>query len=447
MNRRDVLIGTAGLAGLATLGQLGFARAVFAGQPGRGDRYFVFCYFSGGWDILMSLDPRDPVIFNETNMGSTRIQPAYDQLDAMGVGSELIQAGGLSLGPAAAALAGHADRLALVRGISMDTLTHTSGMRYFLTGRPTRGQKAVGSSMATWLAAMLRGDELMANLVFNMETYNQEQAAWASGARVQNVNDLLRLLEPGDVTLSEAESNALDELFLAYEATADSRRSAVRSTVAVSRSEAALLLDNGLSQYFDLAGEGEEAQQLRNHYGFDANQLDQPEALAAASVLALTRGLGRCISFMPAVGLDTHGETWATTHTDSLNRGFTVVSNLLTDLASREYEDTGESWLDHTTVLAFSEFGRGAMVNANGGRDHSLTNACLLAGAGVRPGVYGASSDLAMEPQAVDLVTGAVDPAGEVIRPGHIFRSLLSIAGFEEDVADLGTSPLQALLL
>ena len=28
------------------------------------DRYYVFCYFSGGWDILLGLDPRDPQQFN-----------------------------------------------------------------------------------------------------------------------------------------------------------------------------------------------------------------------------------------------------------------------------------------------------------------------------------------------------------------------------------------------
>ena len=24
------------------------------------DRYYIFCYFGGGWDVFLSLDPRDP---------------------------------------------------------------------------------------------------------------------------------------------------------------------------------------------------------------------------------------------------------------------------------------------------------------------------------------------------------------------------------------------------
>lgn len=115
----------------------------------RDDRHFLFCYFSGGWGLLMGLDPRDPAVFNETNMGSTPNQPACDQLEANGAGTEFVRAGGLGLGPAPAPLAAHADRLALVRGLSMDTLAHASGMRSFLAGRPPRGQQAGGSSMAT----------------------------------------------------------------------------------------------------------------------------------------------------------------------------------------------------------------------------------------------------------------------------------------------------------
>jgi len=42
----------------------------------------------------------------------------------------------------------------------------------------------------------------------------------------------------------------------------------------------------------------------------------------------------------------------------------------------------GDTWLDHTTLFAFSEFARTPMFNQFGGRDHHLTSSCLLAGAG-----------------------------------------------------------------
>ena len=87
------------------------------------------------------------------------------------------------------------------------------------------------------------------------------------------------------------------------------------------------------------------------------------------------------------------------------------------------------------------------MLNANLGRDHSLTNACFLAGSGIRGGtVIGASSDIGMAPQSVNLETGLVDPGGEIIRPEHIHRTLLEGLGVTEDVGDLRAPAISALL-
>ena len=31
------------------------------------DHYYVFCYFEGGWDHLLGLDPRDPAVFTDAD--------------------------------------------------------------------------------------------------------------------------------------------------------------------------------------------------------------------------------------------------------------------------------------------------------------------------------------------------------------------------------------------
>ena len=54
-----------------------------------------------------------------------------------------------------------------------------------------------------------------------------------------------------------------------------------------------------------------------------------------------------------------------------------------------------------------------------------------------------------MAPQLVDVTTGRVteDPtAGQIIYPEHIWRTLLTDAGLEEDRADLRVGPIPALL-
>src|SRR5262249_21926392 len=115
-------------------------------------------------------------------------------------------------------------------------------------------------------------------------------------------------------------------------------------------------------------------------------------------------------------------------------------------LQATEYKGTGTSWLDHTTIVGFSEFSRTALLNDSTGRDHSLTNACFLAGAGVRGGsAVGASSDVAMTPQSVRLDTGALDPGGEIPRPEHVWQALFGELGITTE-PDLRVAPLKAIL-
>ena len=86
------------------------------------------------------------------------------------------------------------------------------------------------------------------------------------------------------------------------------------------------------------------------------------------------------------------------------------------------------------------------MLNANDGRDHSLTNACVVVGAGIQGGqAIGASSDLGMEPLAVDLATGRPEMGGEIVKPEHVIQTLLHNAGFTNDPADLRVGPLDIL--
>ena len=71
---RNVLL-AGGAAGLGASG-LGALSRLASGQDEEADeRFYVFAYFSGGWDVLLGIDPRNPAVFNEENLGATRIQP------------------------------------------------------------------------------------------------------------------------------------------------------------------------------------------------------------------------------------------------------------------------------------------------------------------------------------------------------------------------------------
>ena len=153
---------------------------------------------------------------------------------------------------------------------------------------------------------------------------------------------------------------------------------------------------------------------------------------AAAAVTAVTQGVSRVVSIRVASGLDTHYDNWTTDNGPTQESGFNIVARMIEDLESRPYGD-GTSWLDHTTIVGFSEFCRGSMVNANLGRDHSLTNACFLAGGNIRGGqVIGASDPKGGE------------PADRPVYLGEIFATLYRNIGIdvtEEQLQDLSGRP------
>lgn len=414
-------------------------------------RFYVFAYFSGGWDILLSLDPRDPLKFNAGNMALTKIQPAYGLLDDdSNDGSPVTLDGGAVLGPYIGDLAQHFDKTAILRGLSMDTLTHEVGRRRFLTGKPPSGLLARGSSGATWLASQLGAEQPIPNLSVNVETYNVDQPNYATGLRVASVPDLVRSLKRGEPLL-EGELDELVDQLLAQDAQCPAAMSSPAwQTAEASRGKAREMVSSGFESLFDFQAKTAEMAVVRDHYGIAATgvaALRSPEAQAAMAATALTAGISRCVSFQAASGLDTHYDEWSTEQGPTQERGFNAVARLIEDLAAREYQGTGTSWLDHTVILGFSEFSRGALMNTRGGRDHALLNAAFVSGGPIQGGqIIGASSDVGMNPTPTHLSTGLPDPNGEIVKPEHVIRALLQDIGLTDDVADLRADPLLALL-
>lgn len=441
---RGLLVAGGGLAsfgGLSSLARLANAQAV---QPDAPERHYVFCYFNGGWDILLGLDPRDPRRFNEGNLRTTRIQPGYDQLQ--GSDGRLVETpAGITFGPYIGELAQHVDRLAVIRGMSMDTLTHEVGRRRFLTGKPPSGLQARGSSGATWLASHLGERAPIPNLALRVESYNRDLPHFASALQVDSVADLLRALRPSQPLLPDRVRRQVGETLAETADCEGARQSPLWRAAEAARRKVLDMVSGGYDRLFDFAARTDAMAALRDHYGI-TNDLRTPEVHAAFAAQAITGGVARCVSIEVASGLDTHFTEWSTDQGPRQMRGFNAVSRLVSDLARREYRGTGTSWLDHTVIVGFSEFSRTAMLNDRGGRDHSLTNASFVIGGNVRGGqVIGRSTDVGMGPTAVDLRTGEPTPEGEVLRPEHVLQTLFDEVGVG-DAPDLRVPAIGALL-
>lgn len=441
---KSALFAAGGIATMAGAGPLvRLARAGGENWP----RYYIFAYFSGGWDILLGLDPRDPRTFTNGNLRQTLIQPGYELL----VGSDgrpVETPSGLTFGPYIGDLANHAARLAVVRGMSMETLTHEVGRRRFLTGKPPTGTQARGSSALTWLAAGLSRDEAMPHVALQTESYNVDQPNFATALSANSVADMLRVLRPSNPRLEDRLDRQLDAFLAEVSDCPEATRSAVWQSAEAGRLRARDMVTRGLDRLFDFTAAGPEMERLRGHYGVRAND-SSPEAQAAFAAQAICGGVSRCVSLQATGGLDTHFVDWTTNQGPNQRRGFNAIARLIEDLASREHPGTGTSWLDHTVIVGFSEFSRTALLNDRGGRDHALTNACFLAGGNIRGGtVIGASSDVGLAPQAIDFGTGALrssEDGGQVPRPENVLQTLFHDAGLDE-AADLRADPITALL-
>ncbi len=437
---KSLLGGTAAFGGAALSG--GWSRLAHA-APDR-DLYFVFAYFAGGWDILLGLDPRDPARFDAENIASTLIQPGYELL-VNRPNALPITAGGLTFGPYIGEMARHASKLAVIRGMSMETLTHEAGRRRFITGKPPSGLLARGSSISTFLASKLGQEHPIPNLSIQVESYNVDQPSYATALAASGVPDLLRALRPAEPRLGNFEDAAIDALLAESARCPQAMDSQAWAVAEASRKKARDMTTRNLAGLFDITNR----EDLRARYNVPAGNagLVSPEAQAAMAAQAIMGGVSRTVSIEATDGLDTHFREWATDQGPRQQRGFDAVARLVDHLEQTEYRGTGESWLDHTIIVGFSEFSRTPLLNAREGRDHSLTNASFVLGAGIRGGVaVGASSDLGMQPQPIDLRTGRVDMGGEVPRPEHVLQTLLELAGLPGDPDDLRVTGIPAIM-
>ncbi|MCB9639885.1 MAG: DUF1501 domain-containing protein [Myxococcales bacterium] len=421
------------------------------------DRRFVFCYFSGGWDTLLSLDPRE-YGFADTDDAKSRemrVEPAYYRLrttftDGNTVKRDLIQPEGSKIlyGPAMEPMARHFDQTCIVRGISMDTVTHEVGRRYFITGLPPRGLLANGSSGGTRIVAQQGKHRPIPNLVVRVESYNQGMPAYASGLKVSNVDDLLRMLRDGD-RAPDAEVRALLE---AYRKEAEScdpvslNADGLLSLLRGAQLDARALIEEKLTDNFSFLDSSKpDMVEIKKRYNITS--MSSPQAQAALAFQALKFDVAQTISVELANGLDTHFENWEDDQPERQYQGWKALAQLVDDLKSEPNpRDPSKKLIDNTTIVVFSEFARTPMINNREGRDHWLVNSSLLLGAGVPHNkVVGASTAQGMNASAVDPITGEpTKVGGTVINPRLIMASLMEGAGL--DASDLRVSGLPCLM-
>jgi hypothetical protein len=474
-----------GLLGMGTLSNFSPINRIWAqnnhqnqgmiGHPIK-DRYFVICMFDGGWDTLLSLDPRNPQIFTDQAAVDTKITLGYQRLSDVPnlqlpsisgvylpnrltqIGSNAPTAIGAYMGDLCTEP--YVNQIAIVRGVNVSTLAHDVGKVRVRTGRPPSGNQPRGSSIATWLAHHYQKGELIPNLSIGEEVYNLDQPLDFDVFEVNSPIDLSTALTQTNMNsrLSSTTLDRIEELInTAYPCENPQQNSNFTNASKLSVDRVRQLLSLGLGEQLNLSAQNEQMQALRTRFGFDLSTqgLSSPAAKAALASKAITCGLSRVVNLNLVGSLDTHygygdGQNWLK-HGIRQYAGWQAIARLMDELKNTPVLDgSGENFLDRTTIVAYSDFGRTAMLNPAGGRDHWLTTSYFLAGADIAGGkVFGASSDTGMTPTLVDLSNGMISATiGEEIMPEHIWQTLLVAGGIDPSVdpVDLRVRPIMPLL-
>jgi uncharacterized protein (DUF1501 family) len=451
--RRDFLeICGTGLSAIALRSVL-FPAEALAAAPNP-NKYFLFCYFSGGWDQLMALDPRDQTLpqfqqaaaYAATGSG---IYPAYDLLTdpttkallaSNPSGVQSVSGSPITFGPAVpASFLAHAQDVCVIRGINMGTLTHEVGRRYFITGKFPRGLQASGSALPTAIAGQEGDASDVPNLSVGVESYNDAFPSYASGIQVTSASDVQNMLRLIGTPLPAASSAAVQQ----FESSADSCQDhglnggGLIDLFRESRIKARDIVASGESSHFaftlDPTKQSAEIASLFQAFNIQtAQDLAGPKGQAALAAQAFTKGISQAVSLTPAVGIDSHfGEEWTRTHAPALRSGFDALALLISYLKNTPDPTSGDSYWAHTSLMCFSEFSRTPLVNSRGGRDHHLAGSCLLAGPGIKSNiVIGATSDAGMYTRNMDLSTGLPnDTTGFTVRPADVHATVLQSMG------------------
>jgi hypothetical protein len=451
-------------------------------------KILIFCYFSGGWDQLMALDPRpfnygssDPTLFPNS---SSQIDPAWDQIvdttadvDSQGTTKAIanyiastagkalngrVQLAGTNIfcGPSLydtvlATDSSVAGSVCIIRGINMGTLTHEVGRRYFITGKFPRGLQAAGSSLPTWVAYQ-NGPNTGApipNLTVGVETYNEGLPAFASGLMVNTSGDLVNVLKPlaPSIGTPSGAINAQNMAVHDFESQNDCWETQLDgvgtvSTLRASRLNALSMVQHNLSSLFTFSNQPSTTiAAMYSQFGLNPSASSFYSDLAGAKGQALIAAqaitpqvvngqlatVSTCVSIQLATGIDDHDSDWTKTHGSSLRAGFDAFGRLIRYLQNTDDALVpGHKLIERTQLMGFSEFARTPMVNSRGGRDHHLASSCIIAGAGIKGGqVIGGTADTDFGVLPVDLNTGSTNGGSYTMSPADVHATFLQAAG------------------
>jgi len=383
MKRRTVL---AALAGLPLL-----PRLLRAAPKASGD-YFIFIHAAGGWDVTLWADPRNERkgLVEPASTDNTDIAPLAHwksvKLDADTDTFAILEPNDVKmrLGPGIGDLYDLRDRLTIVNGLAMNTVSHPDGTAYSATGRHLAGGRPPAASVDVAIANERGTTQLLPDISVNFPSsfVGERLDRRAIPLRVASAATIAKSLARSEAYLADDDREAISTL-LTQEAGDLAARSTFPETYErLEAQETALphLLGNELKAAFTQKA----LMDAYPQFDYKARFIGAGVLAAAFALEAMKRDLVRCVGFSLG-GLDTHNQNYKQ-HAHTQQELFGTIATLVKLLDQAKMSD-------RTHILVVSDFCRTPQINLNGGRDHYPNNSALVISPRFRGGRTFGSTD------------------------------------------------------
>lgn len=376
----------------------------------------------GGWDISYALDPKPGVATVDSPEGEIRDfsgLPIFTHESRPNVTAFFEE---------------WAPRTSLIHGLGMRSISHITCAQKLFTGKSSSASPDAGAIVAHEMA----GELPLPYLVLGSVAFAGHLGV--STGRVGTINQISALLPPGEVFPDIAqfrherfEPNAEDEAPIRKfidgrtEREAATRGARGYNKKRIDDFRASLLKSDAIRSRAGGFGDLSFAFSLSEQADF--------------AVQALSEDLCWTVGLDTLEDWDTHGNN---EEQNDLHEGlFEGLAHLAQKLESTAGSG-GNTLLDETLVVVMSEMSRTPLLNAGGGKDHWPTTSLMMFGGPVAGGqVFGATNDL-VEPELIDIGSGALDGNGTMLEPGHVIAGIIEQAGVDPSLYIEGMESFRA---
>ncbi len=411
-----------------------------ADPPNGAQEFFIFIHAAGAWDVMLGLDPRNERrgLIEPPNTDVLDVS-ALDRWtdspldgDTQSFAPVRPTGSNITFGPAIGELASLYDRLTVVNGIAVNTVSHPDGTVFAATGRHLAGGRSPESSIDTLIANEFGREALFPVISMNFPS-------WFVGAnldrrvmplRTGGVDTVGRTLNRSALYTTAADRDAVTVALTqeARDLAARQQYPEVFNGMALQYEGLRRMLQSNLRSVFDGAMLTSMYPSLVPTAAGQRYRFFQSGAVNAAfAVEAMKRNVVRCVSF--AIGsFDTHSTNY---RNQALLQQelFAILARLVRALDTAPHPTIATDRLSaHTHILVVSEFCRTPQINLSGGRDHYPNGSALVISPAFRSNfVYGSSDPEQLLPRA----SGMFSDGMRAIAPPDLLATFLGAFGVD----------------